>query len=233
LLGRSNLGGVHASRRPSAVLFDSGGVLMQPIGGRWNPRADFEQILTAAVPTLTASDITAAIAVGDEFLNDTDGTPAYDDYHRVILEHLGVPPTAALLADLTRPVDPRMILETFPEVLPTLRELQRRGVRMAVVSDAWPELPVLHAALGMDGFFEAYAISAELGCHKPDPRMYRHASDALGLTPRDCLFLDDDPSLVTAAIDLGYHGLAVLRDPGQAPDDVPFIRSIDALLNHF
>jgi putative hydrolase of the HAD superfamily len=223
---------VTATRRPSAVLFDSGGVLIQPIGGRWNPRADFEQILTAAVPKLTADDITAAIAIGDAFLRDADGTPAYDEYHRIILERLGVRPTAELLSELTRPVDPRTILETFPDVLPTLRGLQRRGVRMAVVSDAWPELPTLHAALGMDGFFEAYAISAELGCHKPDPRMYRHASDALGLPPQECLFLDDDPALVTAAIALGYQGLAVLRDPGQAADGVPFIRSIDALLDH-
>jgi putative hydrolase of the HAD superfamily len=28
---------------------------------------------------------------------------------------------------------------------------------MAVVSDAWPNLPELHAALGIDEFFEAYA----------------------------------------------------------------------------
>jgi HAD superfamily hydrolase (TIGR01509 family) len=215
------------------VLFDSGGVLMQPIGGRWNPRADFEQILTALVPTVTAHDIAVAIAVGDALLHDADSTPSFDDYHRVILGQLGVEPTDELLAELTRPVDPRTILETFPEVLPTLRELQRRGVRMAVVSDAWPELPALHAALGMDGFFEAYAISAELGCHKPDPRMYRYASDALGLPPDDCLFLDDDPSLVAAAIALGYQGLAVLRQPGQTADGVPYIRSIDALLGHF
>src|SRR4051812_48369628 len=72
----TTVGGVTATRRPIAVLFDSGGVLMQPIGGRWNPRADFEQVLTAAVPTLTAEDVTAAIAVGDAFLNDADSTPA-------------------------------------------------------------------------------------------------------------------------------------------------------------
>jgi HAD superfamily hydrolase (TIGR01509 family) len=215
--------------RPTAVLFDSGGVLMQPIGGRWNPRADFEQILSAAVPSLVPDDIAAAIAVGDTFLA-ADRTPAYDDYHRIILRHLGVEPTESLLAELTRPVDPCTILETFPEVLPTLRELQRRGVRMAVVSDAWPELPSLHAALGMDGFFEACAISAELSCHKPDPRMYLHASTSLGLLPGDCLFLDDDPTYVAAAIALGYHGLAVLREPGQAAHGVPAIRSIDELL---
>jgi putative hydrolase of the HAD superfamily len=219
--------------RPTAVLFDSGGVLMRPIGGRWNPRPDFEQLLTAAVPGLALDDIAAAIAVGEDFLRAAGRTPAYDDYHRTILQRLGVEPTVELLAHLTRPVDPRTILETFPEVLPTLRELKRRGVRMAVVSDAWPDLPQLHAALGMDGYFEAYAISAVLGSRKPDPRMYRYASDALGLPPEDCLFLDDDPSHVAAAIALGYPGLAVLRTTGEAEGGVPAIRSIDELLTRF
>jgi len=215
------------------VLFDSGGVLIQPIGGRWNPRADFEQIIGAAVPALTPDRIAAAIAAGDAFLREAGGTPSLDDYHRALLDRLGVRATPDLLAELTRPVDPRRILETFPEVLPTLEQLRRRGVRMAVVSDAWPELPALHDALGMGGYFEAYAISAELGCRKPDPRMYRHASDALGLPPRDCLFVDDDPALVAAATALGYRGLAVLRDPAATPDGgVPFVRSIDALLDH-
>ena len=83
---------------------------------------------------------------------------------------------------------------------------------MAVVSDAWPELPALHEALGISEFFEAYAISAVLGCRKPDPRMYHHASDCLGLDPAQCLFVDDDPDLVRAAIELGYAGRALIRD---------------------
>jgi len=216
-----------------AVLFDSGGVLMQPIGGRWNPRADFETILLEHFPMLSAADLAGAIAAGDQFFAAATTTPEYDDYHRVMLRHLGIEPTAGLLADLERPVDPRLILETFPEVLPTLLALRQRGVRMAVVSDAWPELPQLHDALGMAGFFEAYAISALVGCHKPDPRMYHHASNALGLAPQECLFLDDAPDLVAAAIDLGYHGLAVRRDPAAGPCAVPSISRIDEILRLF
>ncbi|WP_030944063.1 HAD-IA family hydrolase [Streptomyces sp. NRRL S-646] len=60
--------------------------------------------------------------------------------------------------------------------------------------------------------FEAYAISAVLGCRKPDPRMYRHASDALGLRAAECVFVDDDPELVAAAIELGCSGRALCRD---------------------
>jgi HAD superfamily hydrolase (TIGR01509 family) len=215
--------------RPRAVLFDSGGVLIRPIGGRWNPRADFEHIVTTHVPTLTQAQLDRAIWVGDDFLAASATTPDYDDYHRVMLRQLDIEPTAEILADLAAPVDPLTILEVFPDVLPTLRELRRRRVRMTVVSDAWPELPALHAALGIGEFFEAYAISAELGCHKPDPRMYHHASDALGLTPGECLFLDDDPVLVAAAIDLGYQGLAVLRGT-RAHTSVPAISSLDAVL---
>ncbi|MFI6846696.1 HAD-IA family hydrolase [Kitasatospora sp. NBC_00085] len=220
-----------SSDRLRAVLFDSGGVLIRPIGGRWNPRADFEQTVLAHAPSTTAEEFAAAIAVGDHFFAASSSTPDYDDYHRVMLHHLGVDPTPHLLADLRREVPPRVLLETYPEVEETLRELSRRGVRMAVVSDAWPNLPALHAGLGIDRFFEAYAISAVLGCTKPDPRMYHHASDALDLAPAECLFVDDDPDLVAAAIRLGYAGRALHRDATASP--VPSITSLTELLDLF
>ncbi|TLS46279.1 HAD family hydrolase [Streptomyces montanus] len=212
-----------------AVLFDSGGVLMRPIGGRWNPRADFEQTVLAHAPSITPEQFAAAIVEGDRFFDTSSSTPDYDEYHRVMLRALGVAPTSRLLADLRREVPPATILETYPEVVETLEELNRRGVRMAVVSDAWPDLPDLHAALGIGHFFEAYAISAELGCDKPDPRMYHHASSALGLAPAQCLFVDDVPSLVAAAIALGYQGRAVCRDSDSAPSDMPSIASVSEL----
>lgn len=216
-----------------AVLFDSGGVLMQPIGGRWNPRADFEETVLRHAPAITPEQFAAAIAVGQHFFDVSAGrTPDYEDYHRVMLRHLDVEPTGQLLAELVRPVEPSVVLETFPEVLGTLRELRERGVRMAVVSDAWPNLPDLHAGLGLHEFFEAYAISAVLGCRKPDPRMYRHASDALGLPPELCLFIDDDPALVTAAIELGYAGRAMCRD-GELSAAVPSIRSLTEVVDLF
>ncbi|NUR31348.1 MAG: HAD-IA family hydrolase, partial [Catenulispora sp.] len=110
----------------------------------------------------------------------------------------------------------------------------------AVVSDAWPNLPELHAALGLGGFFDAYAISAVLGCTKPDPRMYRHASQALGLEPAECLFVDDDPELVAAAMALGYQGRAMVRGsavgagasgPDASSCGIPVIRSLTELLD--
>jgi putative hydrolase of the HAD superfamily len=216
-----------------AILFDSGGVLMQPIGGRWNPRADFEDSVLAHAPQITSEQFAHAIAAGERFFGESSATPDYDDYHCVLLRALGIEPTSALLADLNRPVDPATILETFPEVLDVLGELRARGVRIAVVSDAWPNLPDLHAALGIDDFVEVYAISAILGCTKPDPRMYRHASDGLRLSPAECVFVDDDPRLVAAAIELGYEGRTVCRNAPPPPNGVPSITTLDELLPLF
>lgn len=209
--------GSFASGDVQAVLFDSGGVLMRPIGGRWNPRADFEETVLAHDPSIRPDRFAAAIAAGDQFFATLSSTPDYDDYHRVVLRSLGVEPTPQLLADLCREVPPASVLETYAEVIETLEELDRRGVRMAVVSDAWPDLPDLHAGLGIHHFFEAYTISAEVGCNKPDPRMYHHASTALGLAPAQCLFIDDDPSLVAAAIELGYEGARSAGTPRPRP----------------
>jgi putative hydrolase of the HAD superfamily len=214
----------------TAVLFDSGGVLMGPVGGRWNPRFDFEEILRRHRPWLTDGQLNMAIEAGDEFLGTGGGTPSRDDYHRVMLGILGVEATTELLAELDRPLDPTAVVKPYPEVIGVLEALRARGVRLAVVSDAWPSLPELHAGVGLGGYFEAYAISAVLGCTKPDPRMYRHASDALGLGPHQCLFVDDDPHLVEAAITLGYQGCAVLRD-GTSATNVRSIVDLRGLLS--
>jgi putative hydrolase of the HAD superfamily len=197
-----------------------------------NPRADFEETVLAHAPAVTPERFAAAIAAGDDFFAASPSTPDYDDYHRVMLRHLGVDATPRLLADLSREAPPRRFLETYPEVEETLEELSRRGVEMAVVSDAWAGLPDIHAALGIGRFFEVYAISAVLGCNKPDPRMYRHASDGLGLAPGQCLFVDDDPDLVAAAMALGYEGRAMCRDSAAVPD-VPSIASLTDLLDFF
>jgi len=215
-----------------ALLLDSGGVLMRPIGGRWNPRADFEATVKAHAPHVTDEELAEAIREGDRIMAAATATPDLDDHHRAMLARIGVQAPPELLAALVRDVPPTSVVETFPEVVPALTALRDRGVPMAVVSDAWPNLPDLHAALGLGDFFEAYAISALLGCHKPDPRMYRHASEALGLAPADCLFVDDDPALVAAAIELGYQGRAMLRKGDEAdPAGVAVISSLTELLD--
>ena len=45
--------------RVQGVLFDAGGVLIRPAGGRWNPRHDFESILLTHLPRTRTDDFGA------------------------------------------------------------------------------------------------------------------------------------------------------------------------------
>jgi putative hydrolase of the HAD superfamily len=56
--------------------------------------------------------------------------------------------------------------------------------------------------------------------------MYRAGSDALGLAPHECVFVDDAPDLVAAAIEFGYGGTTIVRasDP---PAAVPWITTLE------
>jgi putative hydrolase of the HAD superfamily len=55
------------------VLFDSGDVLIHPIGGRWNPRDDFESILLGHHPETPVERFPDAFAAGQRLL-DADPT---------------------------------------------------------------------------------------------------------------------------------------------------------------
>ena len=114
----------------------------------------------------------------------------------MVLAALGIgDPPAALLTELERPLDyPH--LEIFPEVHGVLAEIPRRGFPIAIVSDNSPGADKSFVGLGLSRYIDAYAISGNLGCCKPDPRMYAAGSRDIGVPPGECLFVDDDPDLV-------------------------------------
>jgi HAD superfamily hydrolase (TIGR01509 family) len=129
-----------------------------------------------------------------------------------MLRVLGVAePSADLLRQLEEPAA-GPVLEPYPDARATLERLRADGLRLAVVSDSWAGLDDLFRELDLERYFDGFVISEVLGCRKPDPRMYAAGSDLLGLRPDECLFIDDDPDLVVAAVDLGYHGVALARD---------------------
>jgi putative hydrolase of the HAD superfamily len=67
-----------------------------------------------------------------------------------------------------------------------LRALKSRGYKFGLVADTRPKTAwnVLHQHNLYD-LFDTLAISEEVGCEKPDPRIFRAALDALNIAPRD------------------------------------------------
>jgi putative hydrolase of the HAD superfamily len=117
---------------------------------------------------------------------------------------------------LDRPVDldgygARLMesLEPNEPLLDHYRALRARGVRLAILTnnvrewhDAWrKKIPVV------DELFELIVDSAFEGTRKPEPRIYELTLSRLGLTADDCAFVDDVEVNVTAACELGMHGI--------------------------
>jgi len=67
--------------------------------------------------------------------------------------------------------------------------------------------------------FEHVVESSKLGMRKPDPRIYQHACDLLGVKPEDCVYLDDLGINLKPARALGMRTIKVV-DPDVAIDEL-------------
>jgi FMN phosphatase YigB (HAD superfamily) len=76
--------------------------------------------------------------------------------------------------------------ELIPGAGHVLRELDRRGYKLALVADGlsgtYYNVLTQH---GLYELFDVFAISEEVGVDKPDPHMFIHALDQLQITERD------------------------------------------------
>jgi putative hydrolase of the HAD superfamily len=80
------------------------------------------------------------------------------------------------------------------DAVATLRAVRRRGLRTAVVSDCWYELPVIMGRLPVAPLLDACVFSTDVGKCKPDPAMYLTACRQLGVDPRECVYVGDGGS---------------------------------------
>jgi 2-haloacid dehalogenase len=104
-------------------------------------------------------------------------------------------------------------LAPFPDAAPCLAELQRRGLRLAILSNGSPAM--LDAAVrsaGFAGFFEKLTSVEEVGIYKPSRRVYRHAQSVLKLaTPQDVCFVSANGWDAHAAASFGFQVVWINR----------------------
>jgi putative hydrolase of the HAD superfamily len=66
----------------------------------------------------------------------------------------------------------------------------------------------------LEELFEVVVESSKVGLRKPDPRIYQLACDHLGVTPPECVFLDDIGANLKGARALGMTTIKVNPDLG-------------------
>ena len=81
-----------------------------------------------------------------------------------------------------RSIRPQHTFGIFQDALSTLQALRGR-YKLGVISDTWPSIRPVLDAFGLTPYFDCFTFSFELGCFKPDRRMYEDALAKMGLPP--------------------------------------------------
>jgi putative hydrolase of the HAD superfamily len=86
-----------------------------------------------------------------------------------------------------------------------LRAVRRAGFRTALLSNSWGGLDYPRELF--PELFDVVVISGEQGMRKPEERIFRRATELLGLDPAECVFIDDIEANITAAAAIGMQGI--------------------------
>ncbi|MBB3036869.1 HAD family hydrolase [Hoyosella altamirensis] len=99
----------------------------------------------------------------------------------------------------------------YPDAADMLIGLNKRGVKIAVLSNIAFDIRPAFAALDVDGLVDEFVLSFEVGAVKPHPKIFEHALSALEVEPRRALMVGDSEEA-----DGGAHALGcefALVDP--------------------
>jgi len=209
-----------------ALIVDWGGVLTSDLG-----------VALAAWAAADGIEYTAYQEVMRSLLGPSVGAEAaYNPVHALERGEIEVPDfERRLAAELTArsgrqvPADgllARMFerFEHAPDMAGLVRRAHSTGLRTALLSNSWGnEYP----RDGWAEMFDVVVISGEVGMRKPDPDIFEHTLDLLGLSAPQCVFVDDLERNVRAAAALGFVGVRHRSYAGTAAElDVLFGRTL-------
>src|SRR5262249_11896798 len=135
--------------------------------------------------------------------------------------------------EVTRRLAQRFIDDARASLRDSGRVLARlaRHHRLGIVSNFYGNLRAVCADAGLIPVLGVIADSTAVGCSKPDPRIFRHALDALGVLPGEAAFVGDSrPRDMEGARALSMPHVWLV-DPAAAPGvpccaGDPIIRSL-------
>jgi putative hydrolase of the HAD superfamily len=104
--------------------------------------------------------------------------------------------------------DTRMWLNLNEPMIDWAGQLKNAGFRIAILSNLGEAL-VEHMVTKVEWVkrFHHATWSSQLNIVKPNPAIYLHTVERLGVTPEQALFIDDKEENIRAAEALGIHGI--------------------------
>jgi putative hydrolase of the HAD superfamily len=178
-----------------AAIFDFGGVLAEE---------GFRRGLEA-IAVRQGLEPGEFFAVASEAIYETGyivGRATEADYWDFLRRKTGI---AGADSDLTGEILPRFVLR--PRMLAAVRALRANGFLTAILSDQTDWLERLDARDRFFPEFDRVFNSYRLGKGKRDAKIFDDAVRALGVTPPEALFVDDNPGHVERAASRGLRAV--------------------------
>lgn len=107
--------------------------------------------------------------------------------------------------------------QVYPDTLPTLTALYAAGIKIGVVSNIGFDIRPLLDAWGLSHLCDCVVLSCEVGCVKPDPKIFWRACAALGVDPERALMVGDTPA-DAGAVSAGCAAFIVCSAPAGRPN---------------
>jgi len=186
--------------RVAGVLFDWDGVLLDSLGAAFN------------VYNKIFARVGTRMLTKDEYL-ELQSPNWYEFYVEV-----GLPPS------LWREVDQEWLRlydeehpSLHPDALRCLSVLKEAGLKLALVSNgSSSRVQKELVRFGLDGFFDAVFFGEKKEELKPSPVMIQRALGAMGMQPRDAVYVGDSPADIQAARNAKVVSVAIARGAIQA-----------------
>jgi len=211
-----------------AVTFDVGGTLIRPWPSVGHVYAEVaaQHGVTVEAEALNRQ-FAAAWAVKNDFRHRVS------DWSKLVeatFADLAPTPLSAKLFDaLYSHFASATAWRVFDDVLPCLRELKRRKLKLGIISNWDARLGPLLRELQLDIYFDSIVISAEAGAQKPEARIFEMAAAQLKTSPSAMLHIGDSPSEdVAGAQAAGLQALLLAR--GKAAGSLSSLQSLPALI---
>lgn len=181
------------------VLFDAGGTLVQVHADRL---AD-ELRARGADPRDLSDAFWRTLVLMDAQVGPDGEEPAgwYDRFLATMAAHSALP--ADLVAEAWRAADERQHLwdDPIPGAHECVTRLREAGLKVGVVSNSDGRVEAALARAGLAELFEVIVDSGVVGVAKPDPAIFAHALEPLGLAPHETWYIGDTLTFDAAGAD--------------------------------
>ena len=181
------------------IVFDMGMVLMD-----FHP---LEACRAVAPDEQGAQEIYAALFGHPEWIKLDDGTITEEDLAQHAMARLSNeslrPLVPALFAGM-----PYNVLTPIPGMAELVDWVFDCGFGVYLLSNAGLMVSQHREIIPRIERFHGVVFSVEEGIIKPSPEIYRHLTDRYHLNPKECLFIDDNPTNAEAARQIGWYGYA-------------------------